>query len=732
MKQLAPTATLAAERRPLRSEQWLIAGTAAVLSLLIAGLGCLGVAPFPALEDWLLDRALIQAMPNAGSRGVQRTVVIDIDELSLAAVGQWPWPRYRVAALIDRVAAAKPAAIGLDILFPEADRTSLANIRQTFKNDFGVEMQFSGVPAGLLDNDGFLAEVMARTGVVGAHYYHFDHVTREADGRPTPAAAIGPRIEGGDLLPDLPVASGLMLNAAVIAAQTRSSGFVNNRLDRDGQLRRLPMLIRHGESVAPSLSLATVMRATGASTARIEVDAQSRWIGFGAYRVPVDARGYATLRFEGGAEALASISALDVLNGRFDPADLRGRIVFIGSTAVGGNDIHATAVDARFPGLKIQSVAAENLLGGRFVEQPRWAGAVAVAACLLVGAVVAAGFIFGLGVAGLSAGTAGLALALVWSGYGLFATTGMWLPLGTPLVLLPCLVAVCFAIRSTTERRRAARFLKHLENARQVTMESMAAVAETRDPETGAHIKRTQHYVRAVALELRRSGHHPQTLSTDYIELLFLSAPLHDIGKVGIPDHILLKPGKLTDDEMVLMKTHAGLGGRIVSSTAGHIAGDNFLVVAGEIASTHHEKWDGSGYPLGLRGEAIPLAGRIMAVADVYDALISRRCYKEPFPHLVALPMMRAMRGTTFDPMVLDAFMRIEPEILAIAARYRDESESSPRREDSGHRVAVQESGLAPLAAVDHLAQVFGSVPRVDMAKRQRREAETQDVDGAD
>ena len=202
-------------------------------------------------------------------------------------------------------------------------------------------------------------------------------------------------------------------------------------------------------------------------------------------------------------------------------------------------------------------------------------------------------------------------------------------------------------------------------------MESMAAVAETRDPETGAHLKRTQHYVKAIAEHLRSTGHYKDILTQEYIELLFISAPLHDLGKVGVPDHILLKPGKLTDEEFVLMKRHAEFGKSIISNTARLVEGDNFLNIAAEIAATHHEKWDGTGYPLGLAGQSIPLAGRIMAIADIYDALISRRCYKEPFPHETATRIMRELVGT-FDPVVLEAFFAIEETVKEIAARYAD------------------------------------------------------------
>lgn len=138
--------------------------------------------------------------------------------------------------------------------------------------------------------------------------------------------------------------------------------------------------------------------------------------------------------------------------------------------------------------------------------------------------------------------------------------------------------------------------------------------------------------MRAIAEQFKRSGAHPQTLTKEYIDLLFLSAPLHDIGKVGVPDHILLKPGRLTPAEFELMKQHAEFGRKIIFSTAQRIEGDNFLVIAGEIAATHHEKWDGSGYPNGLAGEDIPLSGRIMAVADIYDALITRRCSTRSSP----------------------------------------------------------------------------------------------------
>jgi len=643
---------------------------AAVLLALAIGLaGLRNLAPVAPLDRLVLDQLLAQTASQTPARN---TVVVDIDEVSLSAVGQWPWPRYRVATLIEQIAAAHPAAIALDILFPEADRTSLADIRQTFKRDFGVDVSFDGVPEGLLDNDGYLAQQMARAGVIGARYFYFDHFNR--NDRPVrPGAGFDGRL---DLL-SLERAPGVLDNVDAIAAQTRASGFINSRVDADGVLRRLPLLIEHDGVVQASLALAATMHALGTSVGHVESERDGLSIRVGAHRIPIDQAGNALLRFNGPSQRYISISAVDVLNGKVRAQDLRGKIVFIGSSAVGLNDVRATAVERDFPGLKIQSVLAQNILDDNTVRLPTWGGSAALLSGLLIALSLSALFVSGRGllpVAAIGAATAALLVALAAM---VLIRSGVFIPVGAPLLVLGSWLAMAFAVRFVFNQRRAQRYRRQLENARQVTIESMAAVAETRDPDTGAHIKRTQHYVRAIARQLQRSGHYTQILRGDYIELLFLSAPLHDIGKVGVPDHILLKPGPLTPEELKTMRLHPEFGRRIICSTAERIEGDNFLTIAGEIAATHHEKWDGTGYPAGLRGQDIPLSGRIMAVADIYDALISRRCYKDPFPHARARTLMAELRETTFDPVVLDAFFAIEPEILRIADRFRDEAEGS-------------------------------------------------------
>lgn len=221
---------------------------------------------------------------------------------------------------------------------------------------------------------------------------------------------------------------------------------------------------------------------------------------------------------------------------------------------------------------------------------------------------------------------------------------------------------------------------RELQRTQDVTILGLASLAETRDNETGAHILRTQRYVRALAVHLASHPRHRAELDARTIDLLYKSAPLHDVGKVGIPDSILLKPGRLDDAEFAIMKTHAALGARAiaVAERALNESGEepqesSFLHLAREIALTHHEKWDGSGYPEGLAGTAIPLPGRLMAVADVYDALISKRVYKPAFSHEKAREILLEGRGSHFDPEVVDAFLALEEHFKDIAASLRDE-----------------------------------------------------------
>ena len=227
--------------------------------------------------------------------------------------------------------------------------------------------------------------------------------------------------------------------------------------------------------------------------------------------------------------------------------------------------------------------------------------------------------------------------------------------------------------QSSYLEHEVTRRIAEVLDTQDVTINLLAALAEARDNETGNHILRTQRYVRALAEELARDPKYTPLLDAATIELLYKSAPLHDIGKVGIPDAILLKPGKLTPDEFEIMKTHTTLGLNALSSAERRLGKPApFLRLAKEIAHAHQEKWDGSGYPQGLRGEDIPLSARLMAVADVYDALISRRVYKEPMSHEDATALVLKGSGSHFDPAVVAVFERLNERFRQIAGEFSD------------------------------------------------------------
>ena len=213
---------------------------------------------------------------------------------------------------------------------------------------------------------------------------------------------------------------------------------------------------------------------------------------------------------------------------------------------------------------------------------------------------------------------------------------------------------------------------------RDLVIFSLAKLAESRDPETGAHLERVREYVRMLSSQLETHPRHRRQVDADFIRLMYLTCPLHDIGKVGVPDNVLLKPGKLTVDEMECMKQHTVVGAKTLDAALGAHPSAEFLKMARDIAWTHHERFDGDGYPRGLGGADIPLCGRIMAVADVYDALTTRRVYKPAFDHETARRILLDGRGTQFDPDVIDAFLECEVGFIKTKELLEDPPTETP------------------------------------------------------
>ncbi|MCH8332819.1 response regulator, partial [Candidatus Sumerlaeota bacterium] len=207
---------------------------------------------------------------------------------------------------------------------------------------------------------------------------------------------------------------------------------------------------------------------------------------------------------------------------------------------------------------------------------------------------------------------------------------------------------------------------------------AMSKLAESRDPETGEHLERMREYCKLIAVQLERQPKFADVVDEEFVENLYAASPLHDIGKVGVPDRILQKPGKLSEEEFETMKTHAMIGSNTLKAVLDRFPGNEFLKMGIEIAGSHHEKWDGSGYPNGLAGQEIPVSARILALGDVYDALTSKRCYKDAFPHEKAKGIILTSRERHFDSDVVDAFLACEAQMIAVRQRLQDQNGTLP------------------------------------------------------
>ena len=226
-------------------------------------------------------------------------------------------------------------------------------------------------------------------------------------------------------------------------------------------------------------------------------------------------------------------------------------------------------------------------------------------------------------------------------------------------------------------RVRTAERILSLET-RDMAIFAMARLAESRDPETGAHLERIRDYSRLLARYLLDTGHAPGVLNAEFVRLIYLTSPLHDIGKVGVPDAVLLKPGRLNDREFEIMKTHTLLGAETLGAALRKYPGVKYLVMARDIAISHHERYDGTGYPHHLAGDQIPLCGQIVAMADVYDALTSKRVYKPAFSHYIARSMIIETSGKHFDPRLVQGLIDMEEQFVAVQEKLADTS-AAPR-----------------------------------------------------
>lgn len=620
----------------------LILACGALVSVGAAALSALHPPLVSTLDNLFFDTA---ARREQGSSACRLPAVVLVDDEAVSRFGHWPWPRAQLARLMDGLAALEPASVGLDVLFPER------------------ELPSRGASPPLSQGETALARSLSSGPFVLGWQFTFGPAAPRVGSAPGPvfiqiASLRGPRVaepRNGPWIADGAVGSLPELTRAV-----DSAGFLNAAVDADGTLRRMPMVIEHGGRLHPSLALAVAARALAARTGRLESSATGdRVLAVAGRRIPLDSRGRLLLRYRCQPASAKPISAAAVLEGRAPRDSIRGRAVFIGAGATGLGESISTPIATALPGVMAHAIAAGNILEGDFVRAatvPLMAvvvlatGLVAALTCLRLRAPAGA---FVLGAAALAA----------WDACGwLFRAGGLVLSPALPVLTLALNFVVLTLVRAFDQEKRARAQASDLAATRDFVAESLASLAAIRDTETGAHILRTQRYVRILC---ERAARHPRfraELTPRAVELISKLAPLHDIGKVGVPDDLLHKPEALTADEREVVKRHA-LHGRdaiAAAETRARVGDAEYLRVAKDLAYSHHERWDGSGYPQGLRGDAIPLAGRVMAIADVYDALVNLRVYKQAVPHEDAVRFIREGRGTHFDPDLVDAFLEVE------------------------------------------------------------------------
>ena len=616
--------------------------------------------------------SLLRSLNGAPVSG--HVVIVDIDEASLAKYGQWPWPRNRIAALLEKINQGGPVSVALDMVFAEQDRTSPSSIRRNLKRELGINIDLKEVPEELLNHDLLLARVLKEGPFVPAVY-----LTNQDRGESSAGCLLHPinalLMESPDAAPlekSLYKSRAVVCNLEPLAEAVDHSGFINTMVDADGILRRAPLLMAHQGRVYPSLGLAALLEVIGGNQVVLKLGPD----GLEAIRaadiwIPLGPMATLLINYRGPGRTFKYISAADLLDGNVPAEALRDKIVFLGTSASGLRDVRATPVDPAMTGVEVNAAIVDNILNRDFLNAPAWIRGLEVSMILLLGLLSTAlltwvrAFWGVLGVLTLG--------AAVWlAGYWLLANQHLVVSPVAPLAVLGLNLTCLASCRYFIEEFRARRRTAELSRTQNLTIIKIAALAEYRDPETGGHIIRTQHYVKLLAEKLRSRPEYKSRLTEEAVDEMYRMAPLHDIGKVGIPDAILMKPGKLTDEEFEIMKRHAAYGAEILAVGEKKSGTGDFLKTAEEIAHCHHEKWNGSGYPRGLKGEAIPLSGCIMAVADVYDALINKRYYKPPFNHERALNIILDGRGTHFHPDLVDVFMEIHEEFRSIANAFAD------------------------------------------------------------
>jgi adenylate cyclase len=653
---------------PLRSTskeriQTLIAGTALTLLLLVFGI------KFAPVVERLNNAATdiqIGLLPKTGLSPLP--VIVEVDEKSLAAFGQWPWPRYQVARLLETIQHSGAAAVGIDALFVERDRTSPLEIQHVVERDFNQQFPLTAIKESLRDYDTILGQTLKTGPFVLSYFFTFDGTDSNACQPKSASAAL---FSSNAETSALHHAVSVTCNVPSIQAGANTSGFINSAPDSDGIYRKTPLVIEYKSRLYPSLALQTFLTAQALDHFLIASSEKGLTLQLGKMSVPLDKAGNLLIKFPTDGQNFERISAYDLLSGKVAADHLKGKIVFVGFSAAGLHEFRPTPYAPQFLGVEFHAAIVDNLSRQDFLHRPDNALSLELAVATVLGLVLFMG-LSGTGPIVIATIPFLIIITLFVLSQLLLASTGTVISPALPVIMTLLVFLTLAVMKYTREFLRAKKMALLVARTQEGIIGSFCSMSEYRDPETGAHIKRTQEYIKVLAQHLQKQPKYKTLLTNEVIELLFKAAPLHDIGKIGIRDHILLKNDRLTEVEFEIMQSHPQIGADIIQSVATQIGWNSFMQIAHQICLYHQEKWDGSGYPKGLVGDAIPLPARLMALSDVYDALISKRVYKPAFSHNKAVSLIREGKGKHFDPLIVDAFETIHVQFRDIALRFLD------------------------------------------------------------
>ena len=582
-------------------------------------------------------------------------VIINVDQKSINEIQHWPWSRVIYAQLIHCINKMNPSTIGLNMQFFNRDKASPIVMEQFYKRYFHLQTILDGIPKELQNNDKLLAQNIANTRTVLS--IQMDNQYKLSSPF---AQKLSYKIIDIDSIENVSQSYHISCNTKELHLNNNHFGFGTIDTESGGVVRSLPLLKRYENHTIPSFALAILL-----SLDIHQYDVQQHKLTFLNHTLYLNKNSKILLNFNVPKPKI--FSAIDVLEQRVSPKDFHGKIVIVGS------DIDSKMRYKTYNGISLSSsiihaTVIENLLNGSFFIENPFSKKINIVIAIILSSILYLFikkdryFLF------MITPIVIFFISLGWLIYafnrGEYIAIGyLWIPLIVVYILLSLM-------RNFKEKKK----LKNdLSKSYTTTANTMTLVAKIHDQETGEHLIRTKKYVQLLANRLYEKKLYTDRLTPHYIELIYEAAPLHDIGKVGIPDAVLKKPGKFTVDEYEIMKTHSKLGADIIKESLEYYEHNPLLEVGYNIALYHHEKWDGSGYPHGLKGDKIPIEAQLMSIADVYDALISKRRYKDSFTYEKAESIILSERGKSFNPILVDIFIKEKESFKTISLEWHEE-----------------------------------------------------------